>query len=359
VAVTDTYGPSLEALFDYNGRQFCLKTVLLLAEQLISRLEFLHSKSIVHCNLSPKVLALGGASWQGQQVFLINFNVAQKYTELGPSASCDLEALGQILIYLCGSKCSWTEFQALMQEKGEDKTSHLPPAFTTFLKHVASNSRPNFPTLRQIFRDLYQELNLPNDRRLDFPDHKHQEAYVWEKNLPLRCKKIGFGQGTGAIHAALKWKLAKIGTVFNSLITSLDQELGVKLTQSLSDVLELYMNLLLRGSPSQARLQFLPSQLWRDLQWYFAIAEKGSMHLQKAIVDNTYKFMAALVELVPFYKIYWMEHLVFLAEKKHLLATGCERTVWAQIGCHWQDHLNHAKTELESLSALYTLEEWW
>ena len=113
------------------------------------------------------MLALGGASWQSQQVFLINFDVAQKYTELGPSVSCDLEALGQILIYLCGSKCLWTEFQAIVQEKNEDEISHLSPAFTIFLKHIASNSRPNFPTLQQIFRDLYQKLNLLNDQRCE------------------------------------------------------------------------------------------------------------------------------------------------------------------------------------------------
>jgi hypothetical protein len=240
---------------------------------------------------------------------------------------CDLEALGQILIYLCGSQCSWMEFQAAMQENGEGKTNHLPPAFTTILKHVASNNRPNFPALRQIFRNLYQELNLPDDRRLDFPDHRHQEAYVWKNHLPLQCKKMGFGQGIKVFQDALKQKLTKIGTVFNSVNTSLNQELGVKLTQSLSDIFELYMNILLRERSSQARLQSLSNQLWRDLQWYFAITDNRFMHVQKIIVDNTYKFIAALLEVVPFYKIYWIECLVVLTEKKHLLETGRERMV--------------------------------
>jgi len=46
--VFDLLNPSLEDLFNFCDRKFSLKTVLMLVDQLICRLDYIHSKDVIH-----------------------------------------------------------------------------------------------------------------------------------------------------------------------------------------------------------------------------------------------------------------------------------------------------------------------
>jgi serine/threonine protein kinase len=48
IMIIDFLGPSLEDLFEFCRRKFSLKTVLILADQFISRIEYLHAKNVIH-----------------------------------------------------------------------------------------------------------------------------------------------------------------------------------------------------------------------------------------------------------------------------------------------------------------------
>ncbi|KAI5445502.1 Casein kinase 1-like protein 1, variant 4 [Lathyrus oleraceus] len=80
VLVMDLLGPSLEEMFNFCNRKLSLKTVLMLAEQMIKRVEFVHSKSFLHRDIKPDNFLMGLGKRENQ-VYCIDFGLAKKYRD--------------------------------------------------------------------------------------------------------------------------------------------------------------------------------------------------------------------------------------------------------------------------------------
>uniref|UniRef100_A0AC11CCE0 Uncharacterized protein n=2 Tax=Ovis aries TaxID=9940 RepID=A0AC11CCE0_SHEEP len=80
VLVMDLLGPSLEDLFNFCSRRFTMKTVLMLADQMISRIEYVHRQNLIHRDIKPDNFLIGtGQQWK--KLFLIDFGLAKRYRD--------------------------------------------------------------------------------------------------------------------------------------------------------------------------------------------------------------------------------------------------------------------------------------
>ncbi|CAL9156621.1 unnamed protein product [Musa hybrid cultivar] len=78
--VLDLLGPSLEGLFVYCSCKFSLKTVLMLADQMITRIEYVHSKGFLHRDIKPDNFLMG-LGRKANQVYIIDFGLAKRYRD--------------------------------------------------------------------------------------------------------------------------------------------------------------------------------------------------------------------------------------------------------------------------------------
>jgi casein kinase I family protein HRR25 len=57
--ILDLLGPSLEDMFEFCDRKFTLKTILLIADQALSRIEYIHSQSCAHRDVKAENFVIG------------------------------------------------------------------------------------------------------------------------------------------------------------------------------------------------------------------------------------------------------------------------------------------------------------
>ncbi|ELR19948.1 protein kinase domain containing protein [Acanthamoeba castellanii str. Neff] len=151
VMVIDLLGPSLEDVFNVCHRKFSIKTVLMVADQMIRRIEYVHSKNFIHRDIKPDNF-LVGLEAKSNQVNLIDFGLAKKYrdsrshvhipyrenknltgtaryasinTHLGieQSRRDDLEAIGYVLMYFARGNLPWQGLKATTKKEKYERIS--------------------------------------------------------------------------------------------------------------------------------------------------------------------------------------------------------------------------------------------
>ena len=80
VLVMDLMGSSLESLFENTLRKFSLKTVLMIIDQMINRIEYIHNRHFLHRDIKPDNFCIG-IHKTSHKVFVIDFGLAKRYIQ--------------------------------------------------------------------------------------------------------------------------------------------------------------------------------------------------------------------------------------------------------------------------------------
>lgn len=80
IMISDLLGPSLTDLCEFCDSKFSLKTVLLLADQMICRIKYIHSKGYLHMDIKPDNFLMG-IGRLGNLVHIIDFGITRSYLD--------------------------------------------------------------------------------------------------------------------------------------------------------------------------------------------------------------------------------------------------------------------------------------
>lgn len=228
ILVIDLLGPSLEDLFEWCGRRFSLKTTVMVAKQMISRVQTVHEKSLIYRDIKPDNFLIGKPNTRtANLIYIIDFGMAKQYrdpktkvhipyrerkslsgtarymsinTHLGREQSRrdDLEALGHVFMYFLRGSLPWQGLKAATNKQkyekiGEKKqttaikelTAGFPPQieqYLTYVRNLQFDATPDYDYLRDLFTQALKTTNEVEDGEYDWMKLNNGKGWDYVNN---------------------------------------------------------------------------------------------------------------------------------------------------------------------------------
>eukprot|EP01017_Pseudomicrothorax_dubius_P050761 TRINITY_DN9658_c0_g1_i5.p1 TRINITY_DN9658_c0_g1~~TRINITY_DN9658_c0_g1_i5.p1 ORF type:complete len:565 (-),score=86.66 TRINITY_DN9658_c0_g1_i5:163-1857(-) len=210
VIVMSCLGFNLEKLFRHCNTKFSLPCVLILADQMLTRIEALHAKGFLHRDIKPENFVMGSGK-TSRMLYLIDFGLSKAWRDgsgrhipykenkgmvgtaryastnshagVEQSRRDDLESIGYLLVYFLKGRLPWQnlpcssksdKYAKIADVKSQTSAvvlcKDLPPVFITYFGYVKSlgfADAPDYKYLRKLFRQMFiqngYDMEMPYD----------------------------------------------------------------------------------------------------------------------------------------------------------------------------------------------------
>ena len=233
ILIMELLGPSLESLFQSQNKKFSLKTTCILGIQMLDRIEYIHSRKLIHRDIKPDNFAIGRGK-NSHILYILDFGLTKKYwssthkchipyiegkkltgtaryASINALGGCeqsrrdDLESIFYILIYFLKGSLPW---QGLKVNKKEDRhkkiyeikknirikelCSRLPEEFELFYNYIRKlqfEQVPDYYYLKILLKNILEKNNYIIDFDYDWNKEKvhiEKDNIIFKNNYNIK-----------------------------------------------------------------------------------------------------------------------------------------------------------------------------
>jgi len=207
ILVMEMLGNSIENIFIKYQKKFSLLTCIMIIDQIVQRIEFMHSKNLLHRDIKPANFLIGRGN-KKNIIYAIDFGLSKKYkdsktglhipyrdgkdltgtaryasinTHLGMEQSRrdDIEAIGYMMVYLMKGSLPWQgmvnsnpkkRYDRIKKLKLDTKLSDLCEGlpketikFIQYARDMKFEDKPNYNYLRSLLKKMATKMNMKID----------------------------------------------------------------------------------------------------------------------------------------------------------------------------------------------------